>query len=96
MTAQPWEARLARLEGINAQIADRLNSIDNRVAHLETRMDGRFAQVDGRFAQVDARFAQMDGRLAALEGRTSQQFMWIVGLIVSTWITTVLTILLHR
>jgi hypothetical protein len=71
MTAQPWEARLAHLEGTNAQIADRLNSID------------------GRFAQIDVRFGE-------IENRIQQQFLWVIGSIFGTWITTILAILFHH
>lgn len=78
MTAPPWEARIAHLEGTSAQIADRLNSID-----------GRFAQIDGRFAQIDARFGE-------IENRTQQQFLWVIGSIFGTWITTLLAMLFHR
>lgn len=46
MSAQPWEPRLARLEGSYEQI-------DRRLSDLASHMDARFAQVDARFAQVD-------------------------------------------
>ncbi len=92
MTAQPWEAGLARLEGAYAQVADRLNSIDARFAQI----DGRFAQIDTRFAQIDGRFAQVDMRFGQIENRMQQQFLWLVGSIFGTWITTMLAILFHH
>jgi len=75
------EERTARLEGINEQIRDRLNSIDGRFPQI----DARFAQIEARFAQIDARFAQMDNR-----------FIWLTGTVIGTWITTILTILFHH
>lgn len=45
-------------------------------------MENRF---DGRFASVDARFAQIDRR-----------FNWVIGLILGTWISTILTILFRH
>jgi uncharacterized protein YukE len=99
MNAQPWEAGMARLEGAYAQVADRLNSIDLRFAQIDTRfaqIDTRFAQIDGRFAQVDTRFAQVDTRFGQIENRMQQQFLWLVGSIFGTWVTTMLAILFHH
>ncbi len=86
------EQRIARLEGSYEQIRDRLNSIDSRL----TSIDGRFGQIDGRFAQIDARFVQIDGRFAHLEQRLDSRFTWLLGIVVTSWVTTILTILFHR
>jgi hypothetical protein len=55
----------------------------------EPRVDGRFAQIDMRFAQVDSRFGQ-------IENRMQQQFLWLVGSIFGTWVTTMLATLFHH
>ncbi|HEX4013463.1 MAG TPA: hypothetical protein VHX17_06150 [Candidatus Cybelea sp.] len=81
MHAQPLDVRMAHLEGVVQQIGERLNSIDRRLDSI----DGRFAQVDARFAQIDLRFAQVDAR-----------FNWVIGVVIGTWITTILTILFHH
>jgi predicted nuclease with TOPRIM domain len=88
----PVDERMARLEGSYEQIRDRLNSIDGRLASI----DARFVQMDGRFAQVDGRFAQIDGRFAALEAKIDSRFSWLLGIVVTSWVTTILTILFHR
>jgi tetrahydromethanopterin S-methyltransferase subunit G len=64
--------------------------LEARMAHLEgvvqqigerlNSIDRRLDSIDGRFAQVDARFAQIDTR-----------FNWLIGIVVGTWITTILT-----
>lgn len=64
---------------------DLLLAIERRLDRLEQSIDGRFGQIDGRFHQMDGRFAQID-----------QKFMWLTGIVVGTWITTILTILFHR
>ena len=79
------EQRIARLEGAYEQISDRLNGIDARLAAMEHTIDVRFGQMEGRFGQIDGRFAQIDAR-----------FMWLTGVVIGTWITTILTILFRR
>ena len=89
MSGQTVEVRLARLEGIVEQIGERLNGIERRLDSLEHTMNARFAQVEARFAQLEqsiaARFAVVD-----------QRFMWLTGIMIGTWITTILTILFHH
>ena len=96
MHAHPSEARMARLEGSYEQINERLagldqgtslrfDQVDRRLDSLEQRTSSRFDQVDRRFDQVDRRFDQMDRR-----------FNWLTGLVFSTWITTILGIVLRH
>jgi len=85
VSAQPLEIRMAHLEGAYEQISHRLGSIEQRLGSIELKFEARFAQVDGRFGQMDARFAQIE-----------QKFMWLFGLIGSSWITTILAVLYHR
>ena len=92
VSAQPLEIRMAHLEGAYEQISHRLGNIERRLDSMELKFEGRLGQVDGRFAQIDARFAQMDGRFAQMD----QKFMWLFGLIGSSWITTILAVVYHR
>ena len=87
---------MAHLEGgyqqLDKRLGDLASSIDSRFAQV----DARFAQVDARFVQIDARFGQIDLRLDGL-GRRLDGFQWrMTSLIVVTWITTMLTILLKH
>jgi hypothetical protein len=52
----------------------------------------RFGQIDARFGQIDARFGQIDARFGQIDAR----FMWLTGVVIGTWITTILTILFHH
>ena len=72
-----------------SRIEQRFIAVDQRFTALEQRMDARFAQVDARFAQVDARFVQVDARFDRLEDKMSRQFLWIVGIQVTTLIAIV-------
>ena len=64
------------------RIEQRFIAVDQRFTALEQRMDARFAQIDARFVQVDARFDR-------LEDKMSRQFLWIVGIQVTTLIAIV-------
>lgn len=80
---------MAHLEGGYEQL-------DKRLGDLASSMDSRFAQIDARFAQVDSRFGQVELRLDGL-GRRLDGFQWrMTSLIVVTWITTMLAILLKH
>ena len=61
------------------------------------------ARVEGAFEQVTERLNSMDRRLDRIEttmesrfGLVDQRLNWVIGIVVSTWITTVLTVLFHR
>ncbi|HEY2476382.1 MAG TPA: hypothetical protein VGI19_16500 [Candidatus Cybelea sp.] len=62
-----------------------LEGVVQQVGERLNSIDRRLDSMDGRFAQVDARFAQIDTR-----------FNWLTGIVVGTWITTILTILFHH
>jgi hypothetical protein len=85
VNAQPWEARMAHLEGAFIQVGERLNSMDRRLDSVDRRLESVEQTMNSRFAQVDVRFALID-----------QRFNWVIGLIVGTWITTMLAILFHH
>jgi hypothetical protein len=93
MSAQPLEIRIAHLEGTYEQI-------DKRLGDLTAMINGRLADVDGRFVQIDGRFAQVDARLDALNNKFDDRIgglQWrMTSLIVGTWITTILAVLLRH
>lgn len=79
------EGRIARLEGAFEQTNERLGGIERRLDRIEDGLGLRFAHIDDRFAQMELRFGQID-----------QKFMWVIGIVVGTWITTILTVLFHH
>ena len=73
--------------------------LEARLAHLE----GAFVQFGERLNSIDhrldtlenvmeSRFSLVDQRFALLD----QRITWLIGIIVGTWITTILTILFHH
>lgn len=62
-------------------------------------LEARLAHVEGAFVQVGERLNSIDRRLDTLEhtmeSRFSQvdaRFNWLTGMVLGTWITTILTI----
>lgn len=108
MSAQPWELRLAHLQGAFTQFGERLNSIDLRLDTLDRKIDQRSDALDHKFDQrfdaldskIDQRFDaedhKFDQRFDALDGKSGQRFMWIIGVVFGTWLTTILSIFLHH
>lgn len=93
MTAAPWEARMASLEGSYHQVSDRLNSIDRRLDGLEQKIEARFNAVERRFDAVELRFGSLftgtDSKIDRLQWR-------MTALILGSWITLMASILLHH
>jgi hypothetical protein len=92
MSAQPWEARLAHLEGAFLQIDRRLDSFERMVASRFAEVDSRFNQVDSRFNQMESRFTQMESRFSIID----QRFNWLTGIVVASWISTIVAVLFHH
>lgn len=75
------------------------DAMEARIAHLEGAFDQvgeRLNSIDRRInsfeQRVDARFNGLDSRFNGLDTR----FNWLIGIVVATWITTILTVLFHH
>ncbi len=82
MSAQPLDARLAHLEGAFLQVDRCLDSLERRLESFERATDSRFNQIDSRFNQMESRF--------------ESRFNWLNGIVVTSWISTIVTVLFHR
>jgi len=66
-------------------------------------MEGRIARLEGAYEQISDRLNGIDARLTGLEhtidtrfAQVDQRFTWLTGVVIGTWITTILTILFHH
>jgi tetrahydromethanopterin S-methyltransferase subunit G len=66
--------------------------LDARLA----RVEGAFEQVDRRLDSLERRFESLEAMLEARFGIVDQRFNWLIGIMIATWITTILTVLFHR
>jgi hypothetical protein len=62
----------------------RLEDLSASVARQFEAVDRRFEAVDRRFEAVDRRFEGIERRLDAIDHRMASQFLWVVGLQVTT------------
>jgi hypothetical protein len=82
MSAQLIEVRLAHLEGAFLQVDRRLDS-------LGRSMESRFTQLESRFGQMETRF---ESRFSIID----QRFNWLIGIVVASWISTIVTVLFRH
>jgi tetrahydromethanopterin S-methyltransferase subunit G len=69
------------LEARIAHVEGAFEQVNERLGSIERQLDA----IDVRFNQVDLRFNHVDSR-----------FNWLIGIVVGTWATTILTILFHH
>jgi len=53
-------------------------------------------KMDRRFEQVDHRFERLEGRFDKLTDRVERQFLWLVGIQITTLVTVVAALLARR
>lgn len=83
------EERVAYIEGQVSEQSHAMIEVRDAVRQLEHRADGRFEAIDRRFEAIDRRFDTVDRRIDALDAKVSNQFLWLVGLQVTTLVAIV-------
>ncbi len=97
---QSLEERVAYIEGQVSEQSHSMLEVRDAVRGLEQRMDARFEAVDRRFESMERRLDTMSGRidsvehglsrrLDALDEKVSRQFLWLVGVQVTTLVAIV-------
>ena len=90
-----------RFEGVDRKIDLRFDSLYAKIAGLEDRIDQRLVSLESR---MDQRLVSLESRmgdhLVALETRVDKKidsrFVWSVGIVVTTWLSTIVSIYLHH
>jgi uncharacterized Rmd1/YagE family protein len=77
---------MARLEGAYEQVSQRLMNIDLRLDALDRKID----------LLPDVLDKKIDLLRDGLDKKIDQRFMWTVGVVVMTWLTTIASIYLHH
>ena len=83
---QSIEERVAYLEGQVSEQSHALLELREAIRSFEQRTDSRFEAVDRRFDTVDR-------RIDALDEKVSRQFVWLVGVQVTTLVSIVAALL---
>ncbi len=59
-------------------------------------LEARLAHVEGAFLQVDRRLDSLERRLESLQSAIESRFNWLIGIVVTSWVSTIVTVLFHR
>ena len=85
-TGPTLEERVAKVEGILEQMNERLN-------HLESDISGLRGDINGLRGDMNSLREDMHGEIARLRADLQTNFRWLIGFVVGTWITLMLTLL---
>jgi hypothetical protein len=86
MPASSFETRMAHLEGAYDQVSQRLMNIDPRFDGVDRKIDLRFDALDKK----------IDHRFDALDAKVDKRFTWTIGVVITTWLTTIASIYLRH
>ena len=84
------EERVAFLEGRVGEHSHMIDGIRAALVSLEQRMDRRFEALEQRFTALEDK---IDRRFAAMDQQIARQFIWVVGVQVTTFAALVAAIL---
>lgn len=54
------------------------------------------AHLEGAYEQTSQRLAAIDLRFDAIDRKIDERFMWAIGIVLGTWSTTIIAILVHH
>jgi tetrahydromethanopterin S-methyltransferase subunit G len=60
---------------------------------VASRISSAFAQVNERLGGIARRLDSLEHMIALLSDRVDRKLTWLTGIVVGTWITTILTVL---
>jgi uncharacterized coiled-coil protein SlyX len=70
-------------------IDQRIDRVDQRIDRVEQRIDRLEQRMDARFDAIDRRFEAIGHRFAGIDDKMSRQFLWIVGIQITTLVAVV-------
>lgn len=56
----------------------------------------RVSRLEGAYEQVDRRLGSIETSVESLRQHVDAQFRWVIGMIFTGWVTTILAIFFHR
>ena len=84
------EERVARIEGILEQMDKRLTKLENEVSRLREEMGGEINSLRG---EVNSLRREVREEINSLRDMVWSQFKWTIGILITMWITIIITIL---
>jgi len=84
------EERVAYLEGKVEEHSHTFPGVLDAIGRLDSRFEARFAslehRMDARFEAAERRFEGLERRVDRLDDKVSRQFIWVVGIQITTFI----------
>jgi uncharacterized coiled-coil protein SlyX len=84
------EERVARIEGILGQMDKRLTNVETAVSNLRDKIDQKFEIANEKSDQFKT---EINEKFDQLKSEIVRNNRWLIGIIIATWITTILTVL---
>ena len=102
------EVRIAHLEGAYEQVDKRLGGVETALIQLRSDMNSSFTQLRADLNSSTQQLrteanqlrtelvARINSSINAQTGRMDSQFHWLLGMILTTWVTMLLAIFFRR
>ena len=71
---------------------DVLEQVDIRLGNVEQDLRQLRIEMNGRFVEMNGRFGEVNGRFDRLEGKLDTPTRWLVGLILLSWLSLMVSI----
>lgn len=95
------EERTAKVEGILEQMDKRLDRVEVAIVDLKNEIKSDMERLEtglrtdmGKLETgLRDEISKLNGRIDKLETKVENMFKWLIGIIIATWITAILTII---
>lgn len=77
------EERQTKIEGVLEQIDKRVGRLESDITRLEDKVEVGFAKLD----------AKLDTKIDSVRNEVHVNFRWLVGIMITMWVTMILTII---
>lgn len=84
------EERVACIEGILGQMDKRLTNVETAVSNLRDKIDQKFEIANEKSDQFKT---EINEKFDQLKSEIVRNNRWLIGIIIATWVTTILTVL---
>ncbi len=91
------EERQAKIEGVLEQIDKRVGRLESGITRLEDKIDLLRDELLGKIDSVDSKIDSVRdgllGKIDSLRNEGNTNFRWLMGIMITMWVTVILTII---
>ncbi len=86
-----------RFDGVDRKIDLRFDALDKKIDGVREALDKNIDGVrEALDKKIDGVREALEQRIDTLDAKIDQRFMWTIGVVVTTWLTTIASIYLHH